>query len=324
MTGFLLRILSEHRPKVVFVVLVTLSIVSLLAGNQGSLIQRGVYRVVSAVSYPFLLGRQAAAGAGAWAWGLVAGYAELEAERKALQEQLTSSRAAAAATRELEVENRALREALRFVRETPELVLEPARVLERYKGMLRIDRGSRHGIRAGMGVIAPDGVVGIVSETADFMSTVATLHHMDCKVGAMVLRNRLRAYDGVIHPAGTDLSGLCTMEYIDMKEEVRVGDLVVTSPESVFPAGLPIGRVSAVNSVEGSLYKSAEVTVFTDPYRLDIVFLVRRSVDDPAWLTGPAQDYLSLYEAARSAAGEPVAGGAPGPDTRPLQERLAP
>ena len=322
--GFLLRMLSEHRPKVVFAVLVTLSVVSLLVGSQGSLIQQGLYRVVSAVSYPFLVVREAAAGAGAWGWGLVAGYTQLETERSALREQLTAARAAAAAVRELEAENRALRDALRFVRETPELVLEPARVLERYKGMLRIDRGSRHGVRTGMGVVAPEGVVGIVSETADFMSTVATLHHMDCRVGAMVLRNRLRAYDGVIHPAGTDLSGLCTMEYIDMKEEVRVGDLVVTSPESVFPAGLPIGRVSAVNSVEGSLYKSAEVTVFTDPYRLDIVFLVRRSVDDPAWLAGPDQDYLALYEAERSAAGEPVAGGTPGPDIRPLPERLAP
>lgn len=322
--GFLLRMLSEHRPKVVFAVLVTLSVVSLLVGSQGSLIQQGLYRMVSAVSYPFLVVREAAAGAGAWGWGLVAGYTQLETERSALREQLTAARAAAAAVRELEAENRALRDALRFVRETPELVLEPARVLERYKGMLRIDRGSRHGVRTGMGVVAPEGVVGIVSETADFMSTVATLHHMDCRVGAMVLRNRLRAYDGVIHPAGTDLSGLCTMEYIDMKEDVRVGDLVVTSAESVFPAGLPIGRVSAVNSVEGSLYKSAEVTVFTDPYRLDIVFLVRRSVDDPAWLAGPDQDYLALYEAERSETGEPVAGGTPGPDIRPLPERLAP
>ncbi|HPU96659.1 MAG TPA: rod shape-determining protein MreC [Candidatus Hydrogenedentes bacterium] len=324
MTGFLLRILSEHRPKVVFAILLTLSVVSLLVGSQGSLVQRGLYRVVSAVSYPFLLGREAASGVGAWMWSLVAGYAELEAERKSLEEHLAVSRAAAARSRELEAENRTLREALLFVRQTPELVLEPARVLERYKGMLRIDRGRRHGIQPGMGVISTEGVVGIVSETADFMSTVATLHHMDCRVGAMVLRNRLRAYDGIVHAAGTDLSGLCTMEYIDVKEEVRVGDMVVTSPESVFPAGLPIGRVSAINSVEGTLYKSAEVSVFTDPYRLDMVFLVRRSSDDPSWLAGPEEDYLTLYESARAAEGEAVAGGSPGPDTRPVQERLAP
>ncbi len=231
---------------------------------------------------------------------------------------------AAARARELEAENRVLREAMLFTRQTPEVLLEPARVLERYKGMLRIDRGSRHGVRAGMGVVAPEGVVGIVSETADFVSTVATLHHLDCLVGAMVLRNRLRAYDGVIHPAGTDLSGLCTMEYIDMKAEVRVGDLIVTSPESVFPAGLPIGRVRAINTEEGSLYKNAEVTVFTDPYRLDVVFLVRRAADDPSWLAGMDTDYLAMYEAARAAMGEPLATGAPSPDTRPVQERLAP
>ena len=197
--------------------------------------------------------------------------------------------------------------------------LEPAAILETYKGMLRIDRGSRHGVRPATCVVGPQGVVGVVTETADFTSTVATLHHVDCRIGAMVLRNRVRAYDGVVQANGSDFNRICTMEYIDMKEDIRPGDVVVTSPESLFPPGLLIGRIGAVHDA-GALWKSAEVMPAVDPYAVDEVFLIRRAVDDPEYVGGPEGDFLDLPpppDAASSQAPET-------PDTRPLQERYAP
>ena len=71
----------------------------------------------------------------------------------------------------------------------------------------------------------------------------------------MVERNRLRAYDGVVHASRSDLTRLCTMEYIDIKDNVRIGDVVVTSPESLFPTGYLIGRVVAVHD-SGTLWKT--------------------------------------------------------------------
>ncbi|MBW7863607.1 MAG: rod shape-determining protein MreC [Candidatus Hydrogenedens sp.] len=317
------RILSEHRPVALLAVLVLGSLVSLVRGTESSLVRGGVVRVVAATAWPFLEARRAVSGAAGDAYRFVSDYQGALDEAKALGQEVAKLKTDTARLAMLQAENGRLRNMLGFVRENPRLTLEPVTVLESYKGMLRIDRGGVHGIRPSMCVVSTQGVVGVVTEVADFTSTVATLHHMDCRVGAMVLRNRLRAYDGVVQASGNDLSRICTMEYIDMKEEVRVGDIIVTSPESLFPAGLMIGRISAVHD-GGSLWKSAEVVPAVDPYTLDEVFLIRRTVEDPSWLSGPKEDFLGMTARTRAAAGEAVSAGTPAPDLRTLQERFAP
>jgi len=278
--------------------------------------------VVHIAAYPFLKLRHVAVSIPRNAYHFVADYNAVFQETKSLQHDLVDMKIKEAALRALSLENARLRRILGFVSENPRFTLQPATVLESYRGMLRIDLGGRHGVSPSMGVISCDGVVGIVTEVADFTATVATLHHTDCRVGAMVLRNRLRAYDGVIHASGGDFSHLCALEYIDTKEEVRVGDVIVTSPESQFPAGLLIGRVSAVRGGVG-LWKSAEVEPAVDPYRLDEVMVIIRAVDAPAFVAGPP-------EALQRAPMKPtVPGGAASqapdmPDMRSLQERYAP
>ncbi len=157
------------------------------------------------------------------------------------------------------------------------LKLLQANVLEVYQGALRIDRGSRDGIHISQPVIVPEGVVGIIIETSLLSSVVATLHHRECRIGAMIKRERLRPYDGVIYPSG-DLRKICTMNYIDIYDDIRVGDLVVTSPESVFPPGLPIGIIQSIHE-SGTLWKSADITPIVDPYKLDSVFIIVDKID---------------------------------------------
>ena len=121
-------------------------------------------------------------------------------------------------------------------------------------------------------------------------------------------RNRVR---GIVHGTGSDLSRYATMKYIDMKDDVRENDLVVTSPESVFPTGYPIGRVVNVDDT-GSLWKTADIELAVDPYRLDEVFLLRQAVTPVEELAGPAPE-------------EPAQSVAPTtPDKRTLQDRYAP
>lgn len=318
------RILSEHRPVVILAVLVGASLLSLVRGTEPSVVQRGVVRAIAATAYPFLSAKNSISDTVSSAYRFVADYETTRKETRELSAAVAALKGDVAALDALKGENGRLRRMLNFTREHPQLTLEPVSVLESYKGMIRIDRGAVNGVRPSMAVITDEGVVGVVTETADFTSTVATLHHMDCKVGAMVARNRLRAYDGVVHSGGNDLNRICTMEYIDMKDDVRVGDVVVTSPESLFPAGYLVGRVSAVHDGGGSLWKSAEIVPAIDPYRLDEVFLVRRDIDDPSYLAGSRGDFLAESAAAQAAAGAAVARGGETPDTRTLQERFAP
>lgn len=316
-----LRIIREHRPQVLLVFLLLGSILSLVVGTESTRVHRILARTVSLISYPFIKVQHVTSTKLEGSYKFVTDYNGVFRDNKMLELEVASLKTKTAALHELKEENRRLRTLFGFVKQESRLELLPVTILESYKGLLRIDGGMRQGIRESMGVITADGVVGVVTEVADFTATVATIHHMDCRVGAMVLRNRLRAYDGIVHPSGSDFNQLCSLEYIDMKEEVRVGDWVVTSPESQFPAGLPIGRISTVRSGEG-LWKSADIDPAVDPYRLDEVFILMRAAEDSPYLT----DSITAHRGTgtKPAAHSTVSNAPQMPDMRTLQEQYAP
>ncbi len=312
----LARYIREHRSGVTLCVLVTLSLVSLLTGTRSTIVHRGIERLVAISSYPFLKAKDAVQDGVNYLAGTLLEYDALREENGVLQEEVVALKKGVTRRGELERENARLRKMLAFVRTTPRLTLEPVEVVESYKGTLRIDRGALHGMQLSMGVVTADGVVGVVTEVDDFTSIVATLHHSACKVGAMVRRNRLRAYDGVVHASGSDLRQLCAMHYIDLKDDVRVGDRVVTSPESIFPAGYPIGVVTAWHD-SGSLWKTAEIEPYVDPYRLDEVFVVRQA-------TPQTEDFAGAPRASEPPPAPLAAATPETPDLRSVQERYAP
>ncbi len=311
----LLRRIGENRPFVVMTLLVLLSLASLVTGTEANIIHAGVTRAVSITAYPFLKAKAMAGGGVQQAFDFVFGNLALQEENELLKQRLIRMRVAMAAFGELREENARLRTTLDFARHEPALTLRPVEVIESIRGMLTIDHGAVQGIQPGMGVLSEKGVVGIVTEANDLTAKVATLHHVDCRIGAMVQRGRTRAYDGVVRASGTDWRFICTMDFIDMKDEVRVGDSVVSSPESLLPAGYPIGQVSAPPHGSGSLWKWAEVKPAVDPYRLDEVMVVFRAATSAEELKG----HVPEGPAARASSVAPAM-----PDDRPIQERYAP
>lgn len=263
---------------------------------------------VSVAAYPFLKILRISTDAAAYMKGLVVSYNEAHREAEALRARLSETVLDTAVTRELWAENRRLREMLRFQRDETRFVLMPAKVIGRFEGTLIIDRGESHGVRPLMCAMTAEGVVGVVAKVLPFQSYVYTLHNADCRIGAMIVRNRAV---GMVHGSGSDFSHICRMEYIDMKDEVQTGDLVVTSGGPVFPPGLPIGKVTA-RFGERALLQRAYVEPAADIYRVEELFLVDR-----------------YQRSADERAGRPIdpgsrAGGAPMPEWRTLQEQFAP
>ena len=304
------RKIRENRAGFICLALVGASLISLVTGTEATLMHRGIKDAVSVVAYPFLKAKRFVGDSVDYAAGFFSQYYTLRRDYGALREEVTGLREALVARNELGRENKRLRKMLDFARTQPRLSLEPVKIIENYKGMLRIDRGSLHGIEPGMPVIAAPGVAGVVNEVSPLSSVVASLHHPDCRIGAMVRRNRLRAYDGIVH-AGSDLTSICTMNYIDMNDEVLLGDLVVTSPESLFPSGYPIGTVVAIHDT-GTLWKSAEIQPAADPYRLDEAFVIRRAAPEAEEMAGAAYYFAGGNRAPDM------------PDNRTVQERFAP
>jgi rod shape-determining protein MreC len=285
-----------------------LSLASLAMGAQTSLIRDGIHTVVSITKYPFLKVMNAAERAVDYAGGLVFSYNNAFEEARVVRERLANVMQHASERGELLSENQRLRRMLGFVRNEQGISLEPVAVIEAFKGHLTIDRGSVHGIVDPMCAVTDEGVVGVVTQVDPLSSNLITLHNPECKISAMIDRNRVR---GIIHGSNSDLSRYCTLRYIDMKDDVRRNDLVVASPGSMFPTGFPIGRIAEIEET-GSLWKLAYVEPIVDPYRLDEVFVLRQAVAPPDEMAGP------LAREADGSVAPPV------PDTRPLQQRYAP
>lgn len=311
----LTRYISEHRPEFILAVLSFLSLVSLASGTSSTIIRSALSSAVSWTGYPILYARAELEEAATYSFDFLWNYNALREENEAYRRVQTELQVIQARKEELAAENRRLRGMLNFARSEDRLTLMPARVIGNLRGMLTIDAGGLHGIEPRMGVITADGVVGMITEVDDLTASVATLHHRDCRVAAMVYRNRVRAYDGVVKANGTDYNYICTMDFIDMKNDVRPGDILVTNPESLFPAGLHVGKVSVVHETGGALWRWAEVEPAVDPYVLDEVFVVTRYVPEEEYFTGSGRQ--DTYRQAMSMAPKV-------PDDRTIQERFAP
>jgi rod shape-determining protein MreC len=71
------------------------------------------------------------------------------------------------------------------------------------------------------------------------------------------------------------VDGTCRLAYIRTDQTINIGDIVVTSGlGGVFPKGLPLGRVSVVESMPGSSYYDIVVEPFVSPGLLEEVLVV--------------------------------------------------
>ncbi|MGC8737441.1 MAG: rod shape-determining protein MreC [Candidatus Hydrogenedens sp.] len=268
---------KAYRSNIIFVLICLLCIISLLTDTPSTPIRNILKQAIYLTTYPLINIKSQTGKILDYIVAVLFETDYLKKENQTLKEDILRLRLAIIEKGE---KNYQLEKKLKMAilpEEWKPLKLLQANVLETYQGALRIDRGSRDGISISQPVVVPEGVVGIIIETSLFSSVVATLHHRECRIGAMIQRERLRPYDGVIYPSG-DLRKICTMNYIDIYDKVRVGDFVVTSPESTFPPGLPIGIIQAIHE-SGTLWKSADITPIVDPYKLDYVFIILDKIE---------------------------------------------
>ncbi|HLK10031.1 MAG TPA: rod shape-determining protein MreC [Candidatus Binatia bacterium] len=178
---------------------------------------------------------------------------------------------------ELEQENARLH-ALVDLRETLRGNVVAAHVVGRDAGTLSrtlvIDRGERDGVAKGAAVLAPSGVVGHVFLAAPDAARVLLITDHNSGVDAVVQRTRAR---GIVEG---QVDGGCMLKFVKRTEDVQVGDLIVTSGvDGIFPKGLPVGRVTAVDKRGQGLFQSVEVTPAVDPSALEEVLVARGPIE---------------------------------------------
>jgi rod shape-determining protein MreC len=140
---------------------------------------------------------------------------------------------------------------------------------------LVIDRGSSDGIAEGMAVVAADGVVGQIVKVAPGTSRVLLLTDHASGISATIQRSRAR---GVVKGKG---EGLCSMEFTTREEDVKVGDVVITSGiGGVFLKGLPVGEVTMVKRGEYGIFQTVTIRPLVNMAHLEEVLVVQRPLHD--------------------------------------------
>jgi rod shape-determining protein MreC len=143
---------------------------------------------------------------------------------------------------------------------------------------LILDKGSLDGIKPNMGVIAPTGIVGIVLETTDHYSLVMSV--LNSKFELTPYFQELKLQQGVLAWNGRN-ARLVTVSEINKAERIRKGMHVQTSHYStLFPPGLPIGRVSRVSESPDNTYVELEVALGVNFQRLQHVTVVQHLFAD--------------------------------------------
>ncbi|MFZ4757565.1 MAG: rod shape-determining protein MreC [Burkholderiaceae bacterium] len=179
---------------------------------------------------------------------------------------------------QLAQENRQLRE-LMGARDRAAVKSVVAEVLydtrDPYSRKLVLDKGLQQGVANGQPVVDPAGVVGQITRVFPLSAELTLITDRNMIIPVQVQRNGLRAV-----AAGGAEPGRMELRFMSVNADLREGDLVVTSGlDSLYPAGLPVGRIATVE--RGRTGNFARVLVDpvagVDRSRLLLVLLVDKT-----------------------------------------------
>ena len=144
----------------------------------------------------------------------------------------------------LSVENGRLRELLNLAPD-PAVSFVSARVIANSGGSfvrsVLVDAGSREGLARGQAAVTGAGLVGRVTEVGERAARILLLTDRNSSVPVTVDGSRERAM------LAGDNSDRPRLRYLPARSTVKIGDRLVTSGDGgVFPPGLPIGVVVAI------------------------------------------------------------------------------
>jgi rod shape-determining protein MreC len=219
------------------------------------------------------------------AWESASGLLRARDEAEALRGRVRQLEQDTARLAETEAENARLRTLLDFRKTLGGTLLTTRVVGHDAAGLSRtlvIDQGSAAGIAKGAAVLAPGGIVGQVFQVSPHAARVLLVSDHNSGVDAVVQRTRGR---GIVE--GT-ADGRCGLKFVKRTEDLQVGDLVVSSGlDGIFPRGLPIGHIQAVDKQGQGLFQYAQIEPAVDAERLEEVLVMAGAPPAPPLTDDP-------------------------------------
>lgn len=221
------------------------------------------------------------------AWTNYVDWKTVRSENMVLRAEAQRLKVQALQVEEIREENARLRRLL-ALRERLPLATLVGEVVGREAGgwmrTLTVNRGRGSGISRQVPVIVPEGLVGRVVQVRAGASVVQLLDDPASTVGAVVQRTRT---PGLVEG---DTTGRVRFKFMTRDEtQVAVGDIVVTSGlGGLFPRGVPIGQVVAIQDKGSALFHFAVLAPAVDFTRVEeVLLLTGQTQQDMAGLFTP-------------------------------------
>ena len=198
----------------------------------------------------------------------------IKKKNKELTEENKQLRSHLALMEEVQQENKRLNSILNF-KKTSHIQFIPAQVIGRdpiseYQ-LITINRGLKHGVQKKMIVINEIAVVGYIFRAFSHFSQVILLTDPHSTIPAVIQRSRVY---GVVEGSNR---AICRLKYLKRRDDVKKGDIVVTSGLSVSSAGgFPIGTVTEVKKQQYGLTQEVSITPFINSAQLEEVLIVNK------------------------------------------------
>ncbi|MBN8281455.1 MAG: rod shape-determining protein MreC, partial [Gammaproteobacteria bacterium] len=146
-----------------------------------------------------------------------------------------------------------------------------------------LNRGGQDGVREGQALIDANGVVGQVTRDQQDSAEAILITDPDHAVPVEVVRNGLRTI-----AVGTGDLAKLSLPFLTRNADIKAGDLLVTSGlGGTFPAGYPVGTVTAVDGSSGDAFLEVTARPKASLDRLHEVLIVYEAAG-PAPVSAPA------------------------------------
>jgi rod shape-determining protein MreC len=156
-----------------------------------------------------------------------------------------------------------------------------ARIISRapsqFEQRVGIAAGAAQGIALNDPVVTADGLVGSVTRVFSRASQVTLLTDDSSAVSGIDLKTRA---GGIVRHGRSSDSQVLVLDRVDKKLVVNLGDVISTAGwksgtlASLYPKGIPIGRVTSSSQTDTDLFKQVVLQPFVDADAIDAVLVL--------------------------------------------------
>jgi rod shape-determining protein MreC len=199
--------------------------------------------------------------------------ARLQDEVASLRDQLARAQTTRRETRELSRLNELASGGIVPDGTTPVTARVVGRSPTVWYSTVTIDQGSGDGVRVDDPVVAPQGLAGKVTQTTPNTAQVTLITDADSAVTARVTPS---GATGVVEPDVGNPNDL-QLDYLERGTHIAEGQMVVTAGfstgdlGSIFPPGIPIGKITRATVEERQAYQRVHLEPFADLRDMDFV-----------------------------------------------------